>query len=56
MDRIRPLLVVEDDEATRAFLVENLVADGFHAAGAAGAAEGAAGARGPRSRRCWSST
>ena len=40
MDRIRSLLVVEDDEATRAFLVENLGADGFRAAGAAGAAEG----------------
>jgi DNA-binding response OmpR family regulator len=40
MDRVRSLLVVEDDEATRAFLVENLSADGFRAAGAAGAAEG----------------
>ncbi len=33
------ILVVEDDEATRGFLVENLVADGFRAAGAASAAE-----------------
>jgi DNA-binding response OmpR family regulator len=40
MDRARSLMVVEDDEATRAFLVENLNADGFQAAGAAGAAEG----------------
>ena len=40
MDRARSLLVVEDDEATRAFLVENLNADGFRAAGAAGVAEG----------------
>ncbi len=31
--------MVEDDEATRGFLVENLVADGFRAAGAASAAE-----------------
>jgi DNA-binding response OmpR family regulator len=39
MDRARSLMVVEDDEATRAFLVENLNADGFRAAGAAGASE-----------------
>jgi DNA-binding response OmpR family regulator len=36
----RPVLVVEDDEATRAFLVDNLVADGFRAVGASGAGEG----------------
>src|ERR671918_538267 len=35
-----PVLVVEDDEATRAFLLDNLAADGFRVAGASGAAEG----------------
>ena len=34
------VLVVEDDRLTRAFLVENLIADGFQAVGAAGAGEG----------------
>jgi CheY-like chemotaxis protein len=34
------VLVVEDDEATRAFLLDNLAADGFRVAGASGAAEG----------------
>jgi DNA-binding response OmpR family regulator len=34
------VLVVEDDHATRAFLVENLTADGFRAVGASGAGEG----------------
>ncbi|MEA2419972.1 MAG: two-component system, OmpR family, phosphate regulon response regulator PhoB [Thermoleophilaceae bacterium] len=34
------MLVVEDDQATRAFLVENLSADGFPAVGAGGAGEG----------------
>jgi DNA-binding response OmpR family regulator len=34
------VLVVEDDDATRSFLIDNLNADGFRAAGAAGAAEG----------------
>jgi DNA-binding response OmpR family regulator len=34
------LLVVEDDEATRAFLADNLRADGFAVAAAGGAAEG----------------
>jgi DNA-binding response OmpR family regulator len=34
------LLIVEDDEATLAFLSENLSADGFAVAGATGAAEG----------------
>src|SRR4051812_32024111 len=39
-DAPRSVLVVEDDRVTRAFLVENLIADGFHAVGAAGAGEG----------------
>jgi DNA-binding response OmpR family regulator len=34
------LLIVEDDEATAAFLADNLAADGFSVARAAGAAEG----------------
>jgi DNA-binding response OmpR family regulator len=34
------LLVVEDDEATRAFLADNLTADGFRVATASGAGEG----------------
>jgi DNA-binding response OmpR family regulator len=41
MDEQRLILVVEDDEATRGFLVENLVADGFRAVGASSAGEGA---------------
>jgi DNA-binding response OmpR family regulator len=36
----RPLLLVEDDEPTRAFLADNLAADGFAVACASGAAEG----------------
>jgi DNA-binding response OmpR family regulator len=36
----RPVLVVEDDPPTRAFLVDNLIADGFRAAGASGVGEG----------------
>jgi len=40
MDDQRLILVVEDDDATRAFLIENLVADGFRAAGATSAGEG----------------
>ena len=40
MDEQRLILVVEDDDATRAFLVENLAADGFRAAGATSAGEG----------------
>jgi CheY-like chemotaxis protein len=40
MDEQRLILVVEDDEATRAFLVENLSADGFRAVGASSAGEG----------------
>jgi DNA-binding response OmpR family regulator len=35
----RLILVVEDDEATRGFLAENLMADGFRVAGAASAGE-----------------
>lgn len=40
MDDARSLLVIEDDDLTRAFLVENLAADGFQVMGAAGAGEG----------------
>lgn len=36
----QPLLIVEDDEATRTFLADNLTADGFAVACASGAAEG----------------
>jgi DNA-binding response OmpR family regulator len=36
----RRILVVEDDDATRAFLLDNLAADGFAVAGASGLAEG----------------
>jgi DNA-binding response OmpR family regulator len=36
----RLVLVVEDDPAARAFLVDNLAADGFRAAGAGGVGEG----------------
>jgi len=36
----RAVLVVEDDQATRTFLVENLTADGFPAVGASGVGEG----------------
>jgi DNA-binding response OmpR family regulator len=43
MDEQRLILVVEDDEATRGFLVENLVADGFRAVGASSAGEGVRG-------------
>jgi CheY-like chemotaxis protein len=43
MDEQRLILVVEDDEATRAFLLENLAADGFRAAGASSAGEGIRG-------------
>jgi DNA-binding response OmpR family regulator len=39
VDEQRLILVVEDDEATRGFLAENLAADGFRVAGAASAAE-----------------
>jgi CheY-like chemotaxis protein len=49
VDEQRLILVVEDDETTRAFLAENLVADGFRVAGAASAPEAlrAIGARQP---------
>lgn len=40
MDEQRLILVVEDDDATRAFLLENLKADGFRVAGASSAGEG----------------
>ena len=36
----RLILVVEDDDATRAFLLDNLTADGFRVAGASGVGEG----------------
>ena len=35
----RTVLVVEDDDVTRAFLLDNLAADGFKVAGASGAGE-----------------
>jgi DNA-binding response OmpR family regulator len=40
MDDQRLILVVEDDEATRSSLLENLRADGFRVAGASSAGEG----------------
>ena len=40
MDQQRLILVVEDDDATRAFLLDNLAADGFGVAGASGMGEG----------------
>jgi CheY-like chemotaxis protein len=43
MDEQRLILVVEDDEATRAFLLENLAADGFRVAGATSPGEGVRG-------------
>jgi len=39
-ERQRSLLIVEDDEATSAFLADNLTADGFRVATAATASEG----------------
>lgn len=39
-ERQRSLLIVEDDDATRTFLAENLAADGFRVATASGAGEG----------------
>ncbi|MBD0280609.1 MAG: response regulator transcription factor [Thermoleophilaceae bacterium] len=39
MNEQRLVLVVEDDEPTRSFLLENLAADGFRVAGATGATE-----------------
>src|SRR5918999_95589 len=40
VDEPRLVLVVEDDDATRAFLLDNPAADGFRVAGASGAGEG----------------
>jgi DNA-binding response OmpR family regulator len=40
VDEQRLILVVEDDEATRKFLADNLAAGGFRVATAAGAGEG----------------
>ena len=40
MDTQRLILVVEDDEPTRSFLLDNLAADGFKVAGAGGVGEG----------------
>jgi DNA-binding response OmpR family regulator len=40
VDEQRLILVVEDDEATRTFLLDNLAADGFRVAGASSAGEG----------------
>jgi len=40
MDTPHSLLVVEDDEATRSFLADNLAADGYKVATASGAGEG----------------
>jgi CheY-like chemotaxis protein len=40
VDEQRLILIVEDDEATRAFLAENILADGFRVASASSAAEG----------------
>jgi DNA-binding response OmpR family regulator len=40
MEEQRLILAVEDDDATRAFLLENLAADGFRVAGASSAGEG----------------
>ena len=45
MDKRRQILVAEDDEATRAFLLENLAADGFRVAGASSPGEGIRGSR-----------
>jgi DNA-binding response OmpR family regulator len=40
VDEQRLILVVEDDELTRSFLLDNRAADGFRVAGAAGVGEG----------------
>src|SRR5215211_5351227 len=40
VEQQRLVLLVEDDEATRAFLADNLAADGFRIAAASGAGEG----------------
>jgi hypothetical protein len=39
------VLVVEDDDLTRAFLLDNLIADGFRAVGASGMGRGCARSR-----------
>ncbi len=43
MDQQRLILVVEDDDLTRSFLLDNLAADGFRVAGAASVGEGLRG-------------
>jgi DNA-binding response OmpR family regulator len=43
VDQQRPILVVEDDDLTRSFLLDNLAADGFRVAGASGVGEGLRG-------------
>ena len=50
------VLVVEDDDATRTFLVDNLGADGFKAVGRLRGGGGAARDRGPPAHVCWCST
>ena len=40
MDEQGLILVIEDDEATRGFLADNLAADGFRVSSASSAAEG----------------
>ena len=40
MGEQRQILVVEDNEATRAFLLDNLAADGFRVAGASSRGQG----------------
>src|SRR5215210_6650701 len=40
VDTPTSVLVIEDDDATRSFLADNLAADGFKVATAAGAGEG----------------
>ena len=52
MDEQRLILIVEDDEATRAFLAENIAADGFRVASATSSRQAAGStcstASGPR--------
>jgi DNA-binding response OmpR family regulator len=40
VEQQRLIMVVEDDDATRGFLLDNLAADGFRVAGASGVGEG----------------
>jgi hypothetical protein len=40
VDEQRSVLVVEDDQITRAFLLDNLIADGFRPVGAGGPRRG----------------